>query len=207
MISQISTPKSQLLNPNPYILILGAGGHCRSLIDVIELEDKFKIAGIIDNELSIGGKVLNYEVIGSDNDLSKLRERYEYAVIGVGQIKTPKIRIKLFNLLKKLNFKLPVIISPKAYVSKYAEIDEGTVIMHDALVNANAKIGKNCIINTKALIEHDAIIEDNCHISTDAVINGGVVIGQGSFIGSNSVTKENIKIPENSFIKAGSVVK
>jgi len=189
------------------ILILGAGGHCRSLIDVIELENKFKIAGIIDNELPVGNKVLNYEIIGSDNDLEKLREKYEYAVIGVGQIKTPKIRMKLFETLKRLKFILPVIISPRAYVSKYAEIGEGTVVMHDALVNSNVKIGKNCIINTKALIEHDCIIEDNCHISTGAIVNGGVVVGEGSFIGSNAVTKEIIKIPEKSFIKAGSVVK
>ena len=189
------------------IIILGAGGHCRSLIDVIELENRFKIAGIIDNELAVGIKVFDYEVIGNDNDLKKLREKYEYAVIGVGQIKSPKIRIKLFEMLKRLKFMLPVIISPRAYVSKYAEIGEGTVVMHDALVNANAKVGKNCIINTKALVEHDVIVEDNCHISTGAIVNGGVVVGEGSFIGSNAVTKENIKIPEKSFIKAGSVVK
>jgi len=189
------------------ILILGAGGHCRSLIDVIELENKFKIAGIIDNVLPVGNKVLNYEIIGSDNDLNKLREKYEYAVIGVGQIKTPKIRIKLFEKLKYLKFMLPVIVSPRAYVSKYAEIGEGTVVMHDVLINSSMKIGKNCIINTKALIEHDAVVEDNCHISTCAIVNGGVVVGEGSFIGSNAVTKENIKIPKKSFIKAGSVVK
>jgi len=189
------------------IIILGAGGHCRSLIDVIELEKKYKIAGIIDNDLDIGYKILDYNVIGRDVDLEKLRKKYEYAVIGVGQIKTPRVRIKLFNLLKKLEYKLPVIISPRAYVSKYAKIGEGTVIMHDALINSNVKIGKNCIINTKALIEHDCKIEDNCHISTGAIVNGGVVVGEGSFIGSNAVTKENIKIPEKSFIKAGSVVK
>ncbi len=197
----------QIPNPKPQILILGAGGHCRSLIDVIELEGKFKIAGIIDNELPIGSKVLDYEVIGKDSDLEKLREKYEYAIVGVGQIKTPKIRIKLFNLLKNLGYNLPVVISPRAYVSKSASIEEGTVIMHDALVNVNAKIGKNCIINTKSLIEHDVVVEDNCHISTGAIVNGAVIVGTGSFVGSNAITKENIKIPENSFIKAGSVVK
>jgi sugar O-acyltransferase (sialic acid O-acetyltransferase NeuD family) len=187
----------------PQILILGAGGHCRSLIDVIEQEGKYKIVGIIENELEIGTKILDYEVIGKDGDLEKLRKKYQYAAIGVGQIKTPKIRIKLFNLLKSLGYNLPVIISPRAYVSKYAEIGEGTVIMHDALVNVNAKIGKNCIINTKALIEHDAIIEDNSHISTGAIINGGVAVKEGTFVGSNSVTKEYIEI--SGFIKAGSV--
>jgi sugar O-acyltransferase (sialic acid O-acetyltransferase NeuD family) len=189
------------------IIILGAGGHCKSIIDVIELEAKYQIVGIIDNELKIGDKVLSYEVIGRDEDLKKFREKYQYAIIGVGQIKTPNIRIKLFELLKSLNYSLPTIISPRAYVSKYAFIDEGSVIMHDAFVNANAKIGKNCIINTKAIIEHDVIIEDNCHISTGVVINGGVTVGKNSFLGSNSVTKESIVIEENSFVKAGSVTK
>ena len=187
------------------IIILGAGGHCRSLIDVIEIENRFKIAGIIDNELRIGDKVLGYEVIGNDNDLKSLRKKYKYAIIGVGQIKTAKIRIKLFNLLKSLDFILPVIISPRAYVSKYAFIDEGSVIMHDVLVNVNVKIGKNCIINTKALIEHDVIIEDNSHISTGAIVNGGTIVKKNAFFGSNAVSKEYIEI--DTFVKAGSLVK
>ena len=190
------------------ILLVGGGGHCKSVIDVIELEGKFKIAGIIEKDKNlIGQKVLDYEVIGCDEDLGKLREKYEYAFVTVGQIKTPDLRTKIYEKLKKLNFKLPVIISPLAYVSKYSKIEEGTIIMHHALVNANAKIGKNCIINSKALIEHDALIEDFCHISTAAVINGGVIVKRGSFIGSNAVTKEYIEIKENSFIKAGSLVK
>jgi methionyl-tRNA formyltransferase len=98
---------------------------------------------------------------------------------------------------------LPVIISPRAYVSKYAFIDEGSVIMHDAFINANAKIGKNCIINTKAIIEHDAIIEDNCHISTGSIINGGTLVRKNSFIGSNAMAKEYIEIKANSVIRGG----
>ena len=189
------------------ILLIGGGGHCKSVIDVIEQEGKFKIAGIIDNNLKLGTKILDYEVIGKDEDLEKLRKKFNYAFITVGQIKSPDIRIKLFNLLKSLDYELPVIISPLAYVSKYSEIEEGSVIMHHALINANTKIGKNCIINTKALIEHDAKVEDFCHISTGAIINGGVIVRKNSFIGSNSVCKEYIKIKENSFIKAGSLVK
>ena len=190
------------------IILIGGGGHCKSVIDVIELEGKFKIAGIVEKDKNLTGKkVLDYEIIGCDEDLEKLREKYEYAFITIGQIKSPDLRIKLYEKLKSFNFKLPVIISPLSYVSKYTKIEEGTIIMHHSLVNTNAKIGKNCIINTKALVEHDAIIEDFCHISTAAVINGGVTIKKGSFIGSNAVTKECIEIKENSFIKAGSLVK
>lgn len=195
-------------NPKPKILLIGGGGHCKSVIDVIELEGKFEIAGIIEKDKSfIGKKVLDYEIIGCDNDLNKLVKKYNYAFITIGQIKNSAPRVKTFEYLKKIGFELPTIISPRAYVSKYASVNEGTIIMHYAMVNAGVKVGKNCIINTMALIEHDVVIEDHCHISTGAIINGNVVVKKESFIGSNSVVKEGIEIIESSFIKAGSVSK
>jgi len=187
------------------ILLVGGGGHCKSVIDVIEAEDKYIIAGIIDKEELLGQKVLGYTVIACDDDLEQLFETYKYAVVTVGQVKSNALKVKLFNTLKNIGYILPVIISPLAYVSKHSKIDEGTVVMHQALVNANAKIGKNCIINTKALIEHDSIVEDNCHISTASVINGGVRVKEGTFFGSNSTSKEGIEI--NGFIKAGGLQK
>ncbi len=187
------------------ILLIGGGGHCKSVIDVIESQNRFEIAGIVDKKDLIGEKVLGYEVIASDDDLDELVNKCKYAVITVGQLKSVDTRIKLFQLLKKIGFELPVIISSRAYVSKYAQVDEGTVVMHDALINAGAIIKTNCIINSKALIEHDAIINENCHISTCAVINGGVIVEKNCFVGSNVVTKQYITIKENSFIKAGSL--
>lgn len=189
------------------ILLIGGGGHCRSVIDVIEQENKFKIAGIIDQPECLGDTVLNYEVIGNDDELPQLSHQYQYALITIGQIQSPKLRIKLFNLAKQAGFLLPVIISPRAYVSQYAHLEEGTIVMHDVLLNTNVKIGKNCIINTKSLIEHDSVIADNCHISTGVIINGGVKIEKNCFVGSNTTTKESITIKESSFIKAGSLVK
>jgi sugar O-acyltransferase (sialic acid O-acetyltransferase NeuD family) len=189
----------------PKILLIGGGGHCKSVIDIIENEDKYSIAGIIDKKELIGTKVLNYEIIGCDDDLEQLFLQYKYAIVTIGHIKTNQLRVKLFNTLQNIGYTIPTIISPLAYVSKYAFIDKGTVIHHQALINADAKIGKNCIINSKALIEHDVVIEDNCHISTGAIINGGVVVSENTFVGSNATTKEYITI--NKFIKAGSLVK
>jgi len=189
------------------IILIGGGGHCNSVIDVIEQEGRFEIAGVIDKQELLGTKVLGYEVIGNDGDLHELAEIYKYALITVGQIISPNVRIKLFELAKKAGFVLPTIISPRAYVSIHATIDEGTVIMHDALVNSNAKVGKNSIINTRALIEHDSLIKCNCHISTGAIINGGATVEEGCFIGSNATTNQSVTIKAGSFIKAGSLVK
>lgn len=187
------------------IILIGGGGHCRSVIDVIELEDNYTIAGIIDKKELIGRDVLGYKVIGCDDDLQELHKKYKYAAVTIGQISSNIVKVKLFNMLKSIGYSLPVIISPLAYVSKHAFIDEGTVVMHQALINSNAKVGKNCIVNSKVLIEHDCIIENNCHISTAAVINGGVKVKEGTFFGSNSTTKEYTEI--SGFIKAGSLIK
>ncbi|NQU88807.1 MAG: acetyltransferase [Mariniphaga sp.] len=189
------------------ILLLGAGGHARSCIDVLEEENQFEIAGLIEKGESISNESLGYPVIGTDDDLKVLRQQYKNALITVGQIKSPKIRIKLYQLLKELDFTLPVIISPHAYVSKHAQIGEGSIIMHGVIINANAKIGNNCIINNKSLIEHDAVIGDHCHIATGAIINGEVSVGNETSIGSGAVTKQAISIGKNCVIGAGVVLK
>lgn len=187
------------------IILVGGGGHCRSVIDVIEQQNKYEILGIIDIKENIGKKVLDYEAIGCDDDLETIFKTCKNAMITVGQIKSNDLRVKLYKKLKLIGFNLPVIISPFSYVSKHAFIDAGTIVMHHALVNANAKIGRNCIINSKALIEHDAVVNDNCHISTGSIINGGVVVMANTFVGSNAVTKEYITV--EGFIKAGSFIR
>lgn len=188
------------------IILIGGGGHCKSCIDVIEQSGKFQITGIVDLPEKLHHKILDYEIIATDDDLPRLVNEYKNFLITLGQIKSPKKRIRIFQTLKASGAKLPVIISPLAYVSKHAKIGDGTIIMHHALINAGAKIGENCIINTKALIEHDAIIGDHCHIATSAIINGGVKVGSGTFFGSNAVCKEYIEIGENAVIGCGAKI-
>ena len=188
---------------NPDIILVGGGGHCKSCIDVIEQAGIFQIAGIVDVPGKLRQKILGYEIIAIDDDLPQLVNEYENFLITIGQIKSPIKRISLFEKTKKLGGKFPVIISPLAYVSKHAKIEEGTIVMHHTLVNAGATIGKNCIINTRALIEHDACIGDHCHIATASVINGGAKIGQGTFFGSNAVIKEHVEIGENAVMGCG----
>ncbi|MCD4795153.1 MAG: acetyltransferase [Bacteroidales bacterium] len=190
----------------PEIILIGGGGHCKAVIDVIETENKFKIAGIIDLPDKLGQSILDYKIIGADNDIPQLAKQFNCFFITVGHIQTPVLRIKLFNLVKKSGGELPVIISPNAHVSKHAKIGEGTIIMHNTVINADSEIGNNCIINNKALIEHDCRIGNNCHISTSAVVNGGLLIGDNCFIGSNSVSKQYIKIVNETNIGAGAVV-
>lgn len=195
------------MNNKKEIILVGGGGHCKACIDVIELENSFNIKGIVDLPEKRGEKILNYEIIASDNEIPELSKYFKFFFITLGHINSPIRRIEIFNILKSYHRTIPLIISPRAYVSKHSMIKNGTIVMHDAIINASAKIGQNCIINTKALIEHDSTIGDHSHISTGAIINGNVTIGNNTFYGSGSVCKQGINIPENSFIKANSITK
>lgn len=185
------------------ILLLGAGGHAASCIDVIEQGNKFTIAGLIGVDSEVGARVLGYSVLGTDADLDALARTYEYALVTVGQIKSPDSRIKLFKRLQSVGFKLPIVVSQLAYVSRHATIGNGAIVMHGAVINAGATIGDNCIINSKSLIEHDAVVADHCHIATAAVVNGGVRVGFGTFIGSQSTIKQGVVIGERCVIGMG----
>ena len=188
------------------LLLIGGGGHCRSCIDVIEAEGQYRIRGIVQPLSDESDGIFGYSVVGSYEDLPFLLQETPQVIITVGQIHSPEIRIRLYELLKNLGGKLSRIISPRAYCSKHVEMDWGTIVMHGAIVNAGASIGSNCIINSQALIEHEVIVADHCHISTGARVNGGVTIGMGSFIGSGAILKEGIVIGENVIISAGQVV-
>ncbi len=182
------------------LILVGAGGHCLSCIDVIELQNKYKIVGLIDKKPK--NKKFKFKILGKDEDLKKIFKKHKSALVTIGFIKDFEKREQIFHNLKKIGFRMPSIISPLAYVSPKAKIGEGTIIMHGAIINSGAIIGKNCIVNTKALIEHDTFVGDNCHIATRSTLNGGVMLGNNSFIGSHAVLKQNIKVGKNCFVNA-----
>ena len=189
----------------PEIILVGGGGHCKACIDVIEQEGRFAIKGIIDIPEKIGQTILGYPIIDSDKNLETIVIKYKNFLITVGFIKSPELRIELFNKINSLGGKFPVVVSPKAYVSKHTIVEKGTIIMHGAIINAAVKIGSNCIINNLSLVEHDAIIGDNAHISTGARINGNSKVGDNCFVGSGSIINQEVTISDE--IVIGSVKK
>ena len=167
------------------LILVGGGGHCKSVIDVAESAG-FQIQGILDIPENVGKKVLGYSIVGTDDQIPNYVNDAVF-IVTVGHIKDASLRIKLHQKIVDAGGTLATIIASSAHVSKYAQIEEGSVVMHQAVVNADASIGRGCIINTFANIEHDAKIGDYCHISTGAMINGNCVVGNETFFGSQSV--------------------
>ena len=189
------------------IVLIGAGGHAASCIDVIESEGRFRIAGLVGMESELHQRLCGYEVIATDDTLSELAKEYRCALITVGQIKSCESRLRLYRQACAAGFEMPVIVSPFAHISRHASVGPGSIIMYGAMVNANTKVGSNCIINSRALVEHDAEVGDHCHISTGAILNGNVYVGEASFIGSGAVTKHGISIGKACLVGMASAIR
>lgn len=187
------------------LILVGGGGHCKSVIEVAESAG-YTILGIIDRQEEVGKIVFDYNVIGVDDDISQYVDKAEF-VITVGFIKNPALRIKLYNKVKEAGGKLATIIASTAHVSRYATLGEGTVVMHQAFVNAGAQIGKNVILNTFANIEHDSVVGDQSHISTGTIVNGDCKVGNNVFVGSQSVIVNGLSVGDDILVGAGSVVR
>ena len=188
------------------IILIGAGGHARSCIDVIESNEEYSVGAIVGQDFELGKSILGYLVSNVEEDLNELSKQYQYALVAVGSTGYSQTRCRLYKKIISSGFKLPLIISKYSYVSKNASIGNGTIIMHGAIVNAGASVGSNCIINSNSLIEHDAILGNHCHVSTSAVVNGGTRIGECVFIGSGSCIRDNIRIGNNCMIGMGQFV-
>lgn len=187
------------------LILIGGGGHCKSVIDVAESAG-YKILGILDRPEEVGKKVFTYEIIGVDDDIPKFIDKAEF-VVTVGFIKNPSLRIKLYNKVLEAGGKFATLIASTAYVSRYAKIGQGTVVMHRAFVNAGTEIGENVIVNTFANIEHDTYIGNQCHISTGVMVNGDCKVSDNCFIGSQSVLSNGISICSDVVIGAGSFIR
>jgi len=188
------------------IILVGNGGHCKSIIDSINGLNRFEIVGIVDKEHKKDMR-LGIDIIGSDEDLNSLyKSGIKNAFIGVGSIGNPNIRIKLYNLLKSLGYSFPIIIDKTAIVSSSVIIEDGVFVGKGAIVNANAVIEKQCIINSGVIVEHDCKINEFVHLAPGVTLSGGIYIGKRTHIGTNSTIIQNINVGNDVVVGAGSVI-
>lgn len=183
------------------IIIIGAGGHAKTCIDLIKQTKEYSIAGVIDNKIKKGNTVLGVPVIGSDNDLKKIFSLgIKKAILAVGAVTNHFVREMLYKKIKDIGFVFPTIIHPNASVEPSAKISVGNQIMANAVIGSDVEISENCIINSGAVVSHDSVLAENVHIAPGAIIAGGVKINKNTLIGMGTTVYLNISIGENVII-------
>lgn len=177
------------------VVLYGASGHCKVIMDSIFLQGDAVETILDDNprkEHVYQIPIMRTENFKIGNDT--------LITISIGDNKVRKI------ISEKIDARFHTVVHPKAVLSKHASFGEGTVIMAGVVVNPDTVIGKHCIINTGAIIDHDCVIGDYAHISPNASLAGDVSVGEGTHIGIGATIIQGVKIGKWAIIGAGTVV-
>ena len=188
-------------NKREKVLIFGAGGHGKVVLDIL-LESGTDVQGFIDDDKSKAGKkVRGFKILGGWSCIEKgIRSQI---ALGIGD---NVIRKNVFNRAKRIGLTVIFAVHPKAVVSKDVKIGEGVVIMPGAIVNPGVVLEDGVVINTAASVDHDCRLEKFCQIWPGAHLAGSVKVGEFSYIGTGVSVIPNIKIGKKTIVGAGAVV-
>ena len=190
------------------ILIIGAGGHSNVIEDTLIELGLFNEIAFLDDKFCDSSKKIfqkNRTILGTSRLIYKneLRSNFKYAFVAIAD---PETRLKLIRELEKLEYEIPIIIHPTAWVSKSVSIGIGSVILSQSTIQTGVKGGKGIIINNSCSIDHDSFLGDGVHVAPGVNIAGSVHIGDKSWIGIGSSIIENINIGSNVKIGANAAV-
>lgn len=179
------------------VMLIGGGGHAKVIIDCIRSTGG-EVAGILDDGIEVGTKILGVPVLGPVSDYINYPEHEYIVAIGNNSIR--------YRIAEQLDVKWATAVHPSAIVSPCAKLGEGTVVMPRAVINAGAVVGRHCIINTGAIVEHDNQLADYVHISPAAALGGTVTVGEKTHIGIGASVRNNLQLCGGCLIGAGAVV-
>lgn len=189
------------------IAIFGAGPHANYCLEIFELVDKYNVVGIIDPEAEIGSNLYGYPVIGKEQDLISLSEKYHFKAgfIAIGDNFTrKKVRDKILSIIP--NFKFVSAIHPNVSIGKGAKIGDGVVMMSGVIVNLECEVGDFCALFTGAQLEHNSCMGEFSLLSAGSITGGKVKIGKFSSITLGVTIIDRICIGENTVVGSGAVV-
>lgn len=187
------------------LVVFGASGHAKVVIDLIEQQGVYAIAGLFDDDPTRKGEhFFGYQVLGTRADLpAQGPATLGHAIVAIGDNAG---RAAVAAYLDQREWRFVTAIHPRASISRGASIGPGSVVMAGCVVNADACLGAHVILNTGATVDHDCRIEDAVHIAPGAHLCGGVRVGRGSLIGAGTTVTPGVRIGERVIVGAGSTV-
>ena len=189
------------------IVLIGGGGHCKSVLDTLFRNKSYDQVVITDNNIPAGTMIMGAEVVGDDAVLPELLQNgFKNAFITVGSVKSTRVRHILYKKIIDAGFDIVNVIDTTAIVSEHSILGKGIFVGKNAVVNAGATIGDCSIINTGAIIEHECFVGEFTHISVNANLCGDVRVGADTLVGAGSTVIQGIEIGNNVIIGAGSTV-
>lgn len=190
----------------PRVIVFGAGGHAKVVLDVLEQMGIYRIVGLVDDSVELKGTVRGgYSVLGNKDDLAGMgRAGIDGVIVALGDNYRRKF---VFEEVERMGFHLISAIHPSAVIGSRVKIGAGTLVVAGVVVNVDAEIGENVIVNTGATIDHDCRIAAHVHLSPGVHLAGRVSVGEASHLGIGAVVLPNVSVGKHCIVGAGAVVR
>jgi sugar O-acyltransferase (sialic acid O-acetyltransferase NeuD family) len=190
------------------VIILGAGGHSRVLIDTLK-SFAVEIKGITEPDVNLhGSRVMGIPIIGDDSFILKYKVNEIKLVNGLGMVNRfdRRRRARVYEAFKERGYNFTGVIHASAIISFEADLADDAQVMAGAVIQTAVTIGANTIINTRASVDHECTVGRHVHIAPGATVSGGVTIGDGVLIGAGATIIQGLHVGANSTVAAGAVV-
>lgn len=185
------------------LVVLGAGGHGRALIELLRDLGRYEIVGVVD-AAPREEAVLGLPVLGTEAVLPALRAAgVGLACIAIGDAVA---RLGAAARFEALGFALPALVHPSVLRAGSAAVAAGAVVMPRAVLGAAARVGRLAIVNTGAIVEHDAVVEEGAHVGPGAVLPGGVRVGARAQVGAGAACRPHVTIGAAAVVGVGAAV-
>ena len=188
------------------VIVCGAGGHAKVVVDVLEKMGIYQIVGFVDDSLELKGTVRGgYPVLGNNEELAGMREKgIEGVIVALGDNYRRKV---MYEEVARMGLRLISAIHPSAVIGSRVRIGAGTLVVAGVVINVDTEIDDNVIVNTGVTIDHDCRIAAHVHLSPGVHLAGRVSIGEASHLGIGAVVLPNISVGKYCIVGAGAVVR
>lgn len=173
------------------LIVVGAGGHGRSVAEAVLASSQFELTGFLDDSFPGLAKVWDFPVLGTTADIFRCRAFTEAAVVAIGK---NELREVLCDQVLLAGFELATVLHPSATISPRAALGEGCTIMAGATVGTEAQLGKGVIVNSGAVVDHHCRVDDFGHLGVHAAMAGGSVLGRGAWMQAGSALGYGVNI-------------
>lgn len=191
----------------PEVVILGAGGHCHVLIDLISRDGSLLPIAVLDPESSLwGSEVLGVPIRGDDSHLGQFDPSATLLLNGVGSVRSTEARRDLYLRARDAGFEFATVVHPRADIGQEVDLGSGVQVMSGVVINTGAVIEENCLLNTGAIVEHDCRVGRHSHVATGATLAGGVRLEDGVHLGAGATVIQGVTIGSGTVVGAGAVV-
>lgn len=188
------------------VIVLGAGGHGKVLVDALQLAGA-TILGLTDARPDLhGSAVLGAPVLGGDEVIARHGTNDVLLVNGIGTTRAEAARRLQYERFSRQGYRFATVVHPSAIVARDVVLEEGAQVLAGAVVQTGSRIGCNAIVNTRASVDHDCIVGAHAHVAPGATLSGAVVVGEGAHVGTGAAVIQGIRLGRGSVVAAGATV-